>query len=63
MLTIFIVDGKQDEIYVTNPNSYSRVLSDLNIDPDKVTFQNVSFEQLLLIKWKKSKCIVIKLYK
>ena len=49
MLTIFIVDKDVENIYIVTPDKFSEVLQKLGIEPERVTFKNVSLESLMLL--------------
>lgn len=45
-LTVFTVEGFPEHLMFTTPESFSRVLLDNDINPDKVTYQNISYESI-----------------
>jgi len=63
MLTIFMIDGLSENIYITTPEEYSKVLANLGVNPDKVTYQNITLERLILVSDRVTGYIVVNLIK
>jgi len=48
-ITVFTVEGFPEHLMFTTPENFSRVLTDNEINPDKVKFQVITFESIELL--------------
>ena len=63
MLVVFIIDNDIRRVYITTPDKYSQALVALGVDPDRVTFQNITLESIMLLSEGQGGYLEIRLYR